>query len=178
VIPAGRATARRAAAAPERGFPLWTSFEFLIGSWRIENRKLRTLRPEEERTAWFEFESTADVRWILGGAGVTDLYWMPEFPGGARHAFALRLVDPQTGRWRIWWAASSAPGRLDPPVVGGFVNGEGHFGGEDTYAGRRVLVRTKYTEITDASLRWEQAFSFDAGRSFETNWIMRFHRAA
>jgi hypothetical protein len=62
-----------------------------------------------------------------------------------------------------------------PPVVSGFVNGEGHFSGGDTYAGRRVLVRTK---ITDASLRWEQAFSFDAGRSFETNWIMGFHRAA
>lgn len=173
-----RDLAAGAAATAERGARVWTSFEFLIGSWWIENRKLRTLLPEEERTGWFEFESTAEARPILGGAGVVDLYSMPEFPGGALRGFALRLVDPQTDRWTIWWAASSAPGRLDPPVVGGFVNGEGHFSGEDAYAGRRVLVRTAYTEITDVSLRWEQAFSFDAGRTFETNWVMQFHRLA
>jgi hypothetical protein len=169
----GRAALERGSAAR-----LWTSFDFLMGSWRVENRKLRTLLPEEERTGWFEFESTAEARRILGGAGVMDAYSMPDFPGRPRNGFALRLVDPKTDRWTIWWAASSAPGRLDPPVVGGFVNGEGHFSGEDTYAGRRVLVRTQYTDITDASLRWEQAFSFDAGRTFEANWVMQFHRVA
>jgi hypothetical protein len=154
-----------------------TDFDFLIGSWRIDNLKLRTLLPEEERTGWFEFESTADVRSILGGMGVVDLYHMPRFPErGVVDGLALRLVGPLTGQWAIWWAASSAAGRLDPPVIGGFANGEGHFSGEDMYAGRSVLVRTQYTEITATSLRWEQAFSFDAGRTFETNWVMRFRR--
>jgi hypothetical protein len=154
------------------------NFDFLIGSWRIENRKLKTLLPEEERIGWFEFESTAEVRPILGGAGVIDLYRMPDFPElGEVLGFALRLIDPATQRWSIWWAASSRPGRLDPAVIGEFANGEGHFRGEDAYAGRPVLVRTQYTEITESSLRWAQAFSFDAGRTFETNWVMRFHRA-
>lgn len=154
-----------------------SSFDFLVGNWRIENRRLRTLLSGEERGGWAEFDSTAEVRSVLGGAGVVDLYRMPDGPArGELHGFALRLVDPQTDTWTVWWAASGAPGRLDPPVVGGFVDGEGHFSGEDVHAGRRVLVRTEYTEITDSSLRWAQAFSFDAGRSFETNWVMRFHR--
>lgn len=153
------------------------NFDFLLGSWRIHNRKLKTLLPEEERTGWYEFVSTADVRPILGGTGVVDTYWMPEFPGrGEFHGFALRLVDPATQIWTIWWAASNGAGRLDPPVAGRFVNGEGHFAGEDSYDGRSVLVRTRYTQITPTSLRWEQAFSFDPGQTFETNWVMQFQR--
>lgn len=153
------------------------TFDFLIGSWRIANRKLRTLLPEEEPTGWWEFESTAEVRPILGGAGVMDVYAMPNFPErGELQGFALRLIDPRTSTWTIWWAASTGDGRLDPPVVGRFVDGEGHFAGEDTYAGRPVLVRTQYTEITERSLHWAQAFSFDGGRTFETNWVMHFQR--
>jgi hypothetical protein len=45
-----------------------------------------------------------------------------------------------------------------------------------TYDGRSVLVRTRYTQITPTSLRWEQAFSFDPGQTFETNWVMQFQR--
>jgi hypothetical protein len=154
-----------------------TNFDFLLGTWRIENRKLKNIRPEEEQTVWYEFESTAEVRPVLGGAGVVDTYSMPDFPErGEFHGFALRLVDPPTLRWTIWWAASNGQGRLDPPVFGRFVDGEGRFAGEDSYDGRRVLVHTSYTEITPTSLRWEQAFSFGPDQPFETNWVMHFHR--
>jgi hypothetical protein len=153
------------------------NFDFLLGSWRIHNRKLMTILPEERRSGWYEFESTAEVRPILGGVGVIDTYSFPDFPErGEFHGFALRLVDPATCFWTIWWAASNGRGLLDPPVTGRFVDGEGRFTGQDSYAGRRVLVATKYTEITPTSLRWEQAFSFDPNPTFETNWVMEFRR--
>jgi len=43
----------------------WTNFDFVLGRWRIGNRKLKTVLPEEPRTGWFEFESTADPRRLL-----------------------------------------------------------------------------------------------------------------
>jgi hypothetical protein len=40
-------------------------------------------------------------------------------------------------------------------------------------------VRTRYTwsQITPKSARWEQAFSYDAGKTWDTNWVMEFRRA-
>ena len=47
-----------------------TDFDFLIGSWNIQNRRLK------ERlkgcTEWEEFEGTGKVRHILGGLGNLD----------------------------------------------------------------------------------------------------------
>jgi len=42
------------------------------------------------------------------------------------------------------------------------------------------MVRTRYTwsQITPTSARWEQAYSYDAGATWDTNWIMTFTRAA
>jgi hypothetical protein len=33
-----------------------------------------------------------------------------------------------------------------------------------------------WTVVSDVVCRWEQAFSADGGRSWETNWIMEFKR--
>jgi len=34
-----------------------------------------------------------------------------------------------------------------------------------------------WSRITPASARWDQAFSFDAGKNWDTNWMMEFKRA-
>jgi hypothetical protein len=52
-----------------------------------------------------------------------------------------------------------------------------------TLEGRRpppgaLAVRFEWKDITPSSARWEQAFSFDGGQSFTTNWVMRFTRTA
>ena len=40
-----------------------------------------------------------------------------------------------------------------------------------------ILVRFQWSSLDPDRARWEQAFSADAGRSWETNWIMEFRRA-
>ena len=50
----------------------------------------------------------------------------------------------------------------------------GEFFGDDTFAGKPILVRYIWSEITGTSARWEQAFSTDRGTTWETNWIMSF----
>ena len=52
----------------------------------------------------------------------------------------------------------------------------------DTWRGhdaavRPILVRFIWSGVTTATPRWEQAFSDDGGRTWETNWVMDFTRA-
>lgn len=153
-----------------------TNFDFLLGAWRVKNRRIDDLLFHDARR-WDEFESVVTARPILGGGGVLDRYEFPDFPGrGTFHGVCLRLVHRPTDRWKVWWASSASGGLLDPPVVGGFVNGEGIFHGDDSYGSRPVKVRTRYSSITAVSFRWEQTFSFDGGRSYQADWIMEFER--
>ena len=61
---------------------------------------------------------------------------------------------------------------------GRFAGGLGRFEGEDIDAGRPVKVVYLWDEITSSSARWSQAFSYDEGLTWETNWIMSFTRSA
>ena len=72
----------------------------------------------------------------------------------------------------MWWAATSRPGHLDPPVAGRFADGQGTFFGDDLHDGRPVRVRFEWKDITPASALWQQAFSPDQGATRETNWVM------
>ena len=152
-------------------------FDFLVGTWTVKNRTRRTREPEAQ-AEWVEFQSEVESRPILGGLGNVDTYHVADFPGrGEFHGFALRLYEPSTGLWRIWWASTVVPGRLDPPLAGRFTDGEGHFEGDDDLDGEPITIRFLWSEITPTSARWEQAFSFDGGRTFEVNWVMEFRRS-
>jgi hypothetical protein len=153
-------------------------FDFFLGEWRVRNRKLADpLAEGPDSRTWLEFEATAKAEPILVGLGNYNTYSAPGFPGyPGFHGFALRLFDPQTGVWRIWWASTIGRGQLDTPVVGQFGDGEGRFGCDDLLGGRAAKVRFDWKDITPSSARWEQSFSFDDGRTFDTNWIMEFTR--
>jgi hypothetical protein len=56
-------------------------------------------------------------------------------------------------------------------VVGEFKDGRGEFFDQETYRNRAILVRYLWSEIKEDSWRWEQAFSVDGGKTWETNWI-------
>jgi hypothetical protein len=151
-------------------------FDFLFGTSRVENRKLRDPLGGD-RSDWIEFTATAHAAPILDGLGNYDNYVVEDFPGRGRYVgFGLRLFDPTSGLWRIWWASTVSDGQLDNPVVGRFENGEGRFECEDVLQGQAVIVRFDWTNVTKESARWQQSFSFDAGRTFEPNWMMDWRK--
>jgi hypothetical protein len=97
--------------------------------------------------------------------------------GNRNIGMALRFFNPQTRLWSIYWVSQS-DGMLQPPVVGAFTDGTGRFEGNDTHEGRPVRVRFTWSGILPRSARWEQAFSEDGGRHWETNWVMELARPA
>jgi hypothetical protein len=150
-------------------------FDFLFGSWRVHNRRL--LRRLEGCTDWEEFETALQVRPVLGGLGNIDAFTATALPDAASwEALTLRLFDPGTRSWSIWWASTGRPGHLDPPVAGRFVDGQGTFFGDDLHDGRPVRVRFEWKDIAPTSAVWQQAFSLDRGETWETNWVMTLSR--
>ena len=142
--------------------PAVHDFDFLMGSWLVHHRRLVERLADSDE--WQAFEGTSTAWPILDGGGNIDDNFL-ELPGGAYRAISLRTYDPATDRWSIWWLDGRSPGRLDPPVVGGFDDGIGTFIAEDVFDGRPILVRFLWSDITDRSCRWEQAFSADGGAS-------------
>jgi len=63
-------------------------------------------------------------------------------------------------------------------MTGTFRDGRGEFYSHEDYRGRMILVRFIWSGSGRNAPRWEQAFSADGGRSWETNWIMEFTRAS
>jgi hypothetical protein len=146
-------------------------FDFLFGTWSVLNRRLKArLRGSTE---WEEFLSTCRVRPILGGLGNMDEFTI-DAPSGRIEAVTVRLYSPTAKEWSIYWAASPGSGRFDVPMVGHFEGPRGEFYSQEVFEGRHIFNRFIWTVVSRDACRWEQAFSVDGGRIWETNWVMDF----
>jgi hypothetical protein len=147
-------------------------FDFFINTWRVHHRRLKERLAKNHE--WIEFEGTSTAQKILGGLGNMDDNVL-NLPGGTYRAVTIRTYDAAKKLWSIWWIDSRHPGPLDPPVVGRFENGVGTFYANDTFNGKPIRVRYLWRNHSDTP-HWEQAFSDDGGKTWETNWTMDFTR--
>lgn len=148
-------------------------FDFLLGTWTVHHRRLRTRLSSD--TTWDEFGGTCAALPILDGAGNIDDNLL-HLPGGSYRAASIRAFDAARRQWSIWWL----DGRdvvIGSPVHGRFADGVGTFLGDDVLHGRPIRVRFLWSGISAHAARWEQAFSGDGGATWETNWVMDFRRA-
>ena len=145
-------------------------FDFEYGKWRMPNHRLvKRLAGSHQ---WEDFITCDEGTPLPGGIGGMDVmhasYWT-DFVG-----VTLRTYDPKTGLWRIYWVDNHfSDGTIQPPVIGKFDGNVGVFTGHDTYNGKPVLVRFIWTvnpKGSRAVAKWEQAFSPDNGKTWETNW--------
>ena len=143
-------------------------FDWEIGRWTTILRYLP--EPLTGSNRWLDYRGTSDVRPVLGGrANLVEL--SVAGPSGRIEGASLRLYDPKARQWTLNFA-NIRNGQLTAPVHGSFdANGRGLFYGTDTLDGRTVLVRFVISDVTPSSARFEQAYSADAGQSWEVNWI-------
>jgi hypothetical protein len=147
-----------------------SDFDFLHGNWDVVNRRL--VKPLTSSTEWDEFPATSTCHGFFDGAGIFDEMI---FPTKGFSGMTLRVFDPERKQWGIYWVNSKL-GTLQEPVFGRFIDGRGEFYGDDTYEGRPIRARYVWSEITPTSAMWEQAFSVDGEKTWETNWTMAHTR--
>lgn len=142
-------------------------FDFAIGVWRPQIS--RRLHPLTGSTTWIKYEGRTVIQKVWDGrAQLVEL----EADGSAGHLeiLCLRLYNPQSHQWSLNYA-NSTDGSLSPPVIGKFKDGHGDFLGQDQLHGKPIYVRNVISDITPSSMHFEQAFSEDAGKTWETNFI-------
>lgn len=142
------------------------AFEAQHGDWetRVQLRK-----PLSGSDSWSEYRGTTRVVPMLGGrANVAELSITG--PAGRIEGVALRLYQPATGRWTIHYAGVG-DGELTAPLEGRFFEDRAEFQGDDRLGARAVRVRFVITWPAADRFRFEQAYSGDGGKTWETNWI-------
>ena len=142
-------------------------FDFEIGTWHTHLSRLQS--PLSGSTTWVQSEGTTVVRKVWGGrANLVEL--TVQGPSGPLEALSLRLYNPQSHQWSLNYS-NARGGTMGVPSVGEFHGGHGEFISHEDYNGRMVLVRFVINVMTPDSVRFEQSFSPDAGKTWELNWV-------
>jgi hypothetical protein len=144
-------------------------FDFQFGRWKVHNRRL--LHPLTGSNEWVEFDGTIVARPIWGGRANTDEF-EADSPSGHIEGMTVRTYNPKSHQWSIYWANQKNGVFSLPPTVGKFKNGRGEFFDQEDFNGQSIFVRYLWLVPSPDSTRWEQAFSVDGGKTWETNWIM------
>jgi hypothetical protein len=147
-------------------------FDYLVGNWNIRNRTLK--EPLAGRDEWDEFDATQEFQLVLLGLGNFDIF-RTKLDGKPFEGLTVRLFDPQTRLWSIYWADSSAM-RLDGGKVGSFDGDIGEFFGREVVFGRDVIVKFHWDKRNPKAPIYSRAFSVDGGRTWEWNWHAKFSR--
>jgi hypothetical protein len=149
-------------------------WDFLVGNWRVRHRKLS--KRLVGSTDWIEFNGECSCWMTLGDQVNIDDHQIDQ-PTGAYRASTIRVFDPKRAAWDVYWIDSRAPPAvMTMPISGGFEGKIGRLFADSEFEGRPIRTRFLWFDDNPRQCRWEQAFSADAGRSWETNWQMRLER--
>ncbi len=140
-------------------------FDFWVGTWDVN---LRVKQPDQ---SWADqIKSVAKIYSVSDGRAILEL-WNDQRPLGIK-GFSLRYYDFQKEKWVLWlnWPSYNRSGMST--LEGEFRHGRGEF-----FSGKGdTLTRYSFSDITPHSLRWDDAFTFDGGKTWTHNWIMEFKR--
>lgn len=142
-------------------------FDPLIGSWSYHLKRLQN--PLTGSKTWVELKGTGVCYKIWDGRAQLDTIEL-DGPTGHFEGLTVRMYDPESHQWRLYWA-NSRNGIMDPPQVGEFKDGRGEFFAQDTINGKVILIRYAWTNLNTSSPHFEQSFSDDGGKTWEVNFI-------
>ncbi len=148
------------------------NFDFLVGKWSIQNKRLKERLVNSNE--WIEFPAEMETEKILNGLGVVDEF-KTDINGEEFVGLSIRLFDPKSNNWTIYWADTASPERyLTEQVVGKFQNGIGEFFGKEKFNGKEIPLRFIWKKESEDTAQWEQAYYDERNKEWETNWIMVF----
>jgi hypothetical protein len=149
-------------------------FDFNLGRWRTHVS--RRLHPLAGSDVWAEYDGTSVVDAVWHGrASLIKLDVAG--PAGRLQGMGLRLYNPAAKQWGLNWVSGGGGTLSGQPMVGEFRGGRGDFVDREAWNGRTIYVRNSFSDITPHGSHFEQAFSADGGKTWETNWIMTFAAA-
>jgi hypothetical protein len=142
-------------------------FDFIDGEWTSKQWRLK--QRGVGSSDWDKFTGKHWAKVLLGGVANVDTV---EFPEKGWSGSTFRNFDKAKQQWNIYWV-NSRDGHIDyPGQVGGFDGDLGLFYGNDFDDGKPVKVVYRWMKQGPRKARWEQAFSYDDGKTWETNWTM------
>jgi hypothetical protein len=142
-------------------------FDSQLGNWHTTLKRLA--HPLSGSNDWLDYSGTTTVRAVMDGrANLAEL--RVAGVAGRIDGVSLRLYDPTQGQWSLNYA-NLADGSLGIPSIGKFVAWRGEFYSNEKFHGRDVRVRFVIRPEGADVIHFEQAFSIDAGRTWEVNWI-------
>jgi hypothetical protein len=145
-------------------------FDFLLGSWKIHLKRM--VQPLSGSHEWVEFDGTVVCKKVWDGKGEIEEFSV-DAPDKNIHilGLALRLYNPASHQWSIYWANAAKGAIGGPPVVGEFKDGHGEFYDQEEINGRVIFTRYAWSRINTPTPHFEQAYSDDGGQTWEVNWI-------
>jgi hypothetical protein len=142
-------------------------FDGLLGDWRYTLK--RRLKPLTGSTTWIDMAGTGDCTPFWHGQANLDTFAV-DGPNGRIDGITLRLFNPKTHEWRLYWANRN-DGIVSVPQIGQFHDGHGEFYAMDTLNDKNILVKYDWTALSSRAPHFEQSFSNDGGKTWEVNWV-------
>jgi hypothetical protein len=163
----GAATQARAPSAASEVPDGQHDFDPLLGSWQFHLK--RRINPLTGSTTWVEYTGSGVCYGLWDGRAQLDTVLL-NGASGPIEGLTLRLYNPKSHEWRLYWA-NSKDGIVVLPQIGEFRNGRGEFYAQDSLNDKSIFVKFDWTGLSTASPHFEQSFSGDGGKTWEVNWI-------
>jgi hypothetical protein len=146
-------------------------FDFLAGSWKIQQRRLKNAGTDD----WDEFPGEAACWRVLAGAGSIEELRSParDFSG-----LGIRLLDRTHNVWTDFWVNAKSCVLTTLGLTGSFVEGVETFEADDVDGDQPIEVRGVWHRITKSSCRWHQAMSRDGRKTWQPHGFMDCHRVS
>ncbi|NIP80024.1 MAG: hypothetical protein GWM90_12685, partial [Gemmatimonadetes bacterium] len=147
-----------------------------IGDWRVDQR-IRVGPASFERYA-----ARSRVRVAADGAAVVESWegrvrfvWAGMAEPVPIRGASVRVHDPATGAWRIFWIDTLEP-RFESPFEGRFTTGPPVVGAFERTTAEGGRLRIRFRPRPDGAILWDLA-ALESGEDPRTLWTMTFTRA-
>jgi hypothetical protein len=140
-------------------------FEPLLGRWSFHLK----VRSKPGSSQWIDYTGPGECKPLWHGRAQLDTI---NLEGPTKHieGLTVRLFNPKTHEWRLYWA-NSRDGLVVVPQIGQFKAGHGEFYAQDQDGDNKTFLNKFDWSAMMSKPHFEQSSSYDGGKSWETSWI-------